>query len=321
MANTRAAVVTEFGRAPRFEDFALPAPGEDQEVVDVLAAGLHPRVRSGASGTHYTSTGRLPLVPGIDGVGRRADGTLVYFAVDDDAVGSMAERTVIDSRRSIPLPEDADVTAIAAAMNPAMSSWVALRGRIELRPGARVLVLGATGNAGAMAVQIAKLLGAGTVVAAGRDRGRLDAVAARGADALVQLTDDAAQTDAALAAAAADVDVVLDYLWGEPARRAIVALLTARTDRSAPLDWVQIGSVAGAEITLPSAALRSANLRLLGSGQGSMSPRGYLAQLPSLVEQIDAGRISVDVRCASLADVERVWDEPDEPGARTVLVT
>lgn len=320
MPSINAAVVTDFAQPPHYGPFDAPAPGPSEEVVDVLAAGLHPRVRSGASGAHYTSTGRLPLIPGIDGVGRRADGSLVYFALDDDRIGSMATRTIIDSRRILPLPDDVDIVRVAAAMNPAMSSWVALRRRITLGNGAAVLVLGATGNAGAMAVQIAKLLGAGRVVAAGRDRQRLTRLSELGADALVTLTDDHDTTDAELSGAAADVDVVLDYLWGLPTERAIPALLTARSDRSRPLDWIEIGSVAGPTIALPSAALRSAHLRLIGSGQGSIGAREYLAELPSLVAAIDSGQIEVQTRVARLVDVEAEWLRKDDPGQRTVLV-
>lgn len=318
MIHTDAAVVTSFDEPPHFLPFDLPEPKEGEVVVDVLAAGLHPRVRSGASGAHYTSTGALPLIPGVDGVGRRADGALVYFAVDDTRHGTMATKAVIDQRRTIALPDGVDAVRIAAAMNPAMSSWVALRRRVAWTPGASVLVLGATGNAGAMAVQVAKLLGAGEVVAAGRDRGRLALVGEAGADRTIALDD--ASADAELADAARDVDVVLDYLWGAPTERAIRAVLTARTDRSRPLDWVEIGSVAGPDITLPSAALRSAHLRLIGSGQGSIGPREYLAELPSLVDAIGEGRISVQTRTARLADVESVWSEPEAPGIRTVLV-
>lgn len=320
MVQTSAAVVTDFTAPPRYNSFELPEPRDEEEIVEVLAAGLHPRVRSGAGGTHYTSSGRLPLIPGIDGVGRRADGSLVYFAVDDDQYGTMATKAVVDPRRSIPLPDDADVVKIAAAMNPAMSSWVALRRRVTLPSDASVLVLGATGNAGSTAVQIARMLGAGHVVAAGRDRERVERLSAIGADATVELSGDAEATDAALAAAAADVDVVLDYLWGSPTERAIPALLTARSDRSRPLDWIEIGSVAGPNISLPSAALRSAHLRLIGSGQGSIGARDYLAELPALVDAIDQGLIDVSTRTARLADVEQEWGRSEEPGVRTVLV-
>ena len=316
-----AAVVSSFDRPPRWEPFDLPAPAdEDQEVVDVLAVGLHPRVRSGASGRHYTSTGRLPLVPGIDGVGRRADGQVVYFVADDDLVGPMATRTVIDSRRSVPLPEGADVVKIAAAMNPAMSAWVALRRRVPIQPGQSVLILGATGNAGQMAVQVAKRLGAGRVVGAGRDQTRLATLAGIGADATVALTDDPDATAADLAKQAGEVDLVIDYLWGEPASAAIMALLRGRADRSRALNWIQIGSMAGPTIELPSVALRSANFRLQGNGQGAVSSRAYLAELPSLVQEIADGSLAITARAVPLADVERAWTVPDVPGERTVLV-
>ncbi|SER57991.1 NADPH:quinone reductase [Propionibacterium cyclohexanicum] len=320
MIQIQAAVVSDFAEPASYRPIEIPEPRAGEELVEVLAAGLHPRVRSGARGAHYTSSGRLPQIPGIDGVGRRADGALVYFALDDDRFGSMATRAVVDPRRTIALPEGSDVVRIAAAMNPAMSSWVALRRRITLTPGAAVLVLGATGSAGTMAVRIAKLLGAGSVVAAGRDPRRLARLASLGADVRVRLTEDLDATASALAGAAADADVVLDYLWGAPSGRAIPALLRARTDRSRPLDWIEIGSVAGPDIVLPSAALRSAHLRLIGSGQGSIGPREYLAELPSLVEAINAGRIAVETRVAPLEEVHAVWAEQPQPGVRTVLM-
>ena len=321
MAEMNAAVVTSFTEPPHYQQFEIPTPNNPDEIlVEVLAVGLHPRVRSGARGAHYTSTGQLPMIPGVDAVGRREDGTLIYFAADDDQPGTMAERALVDQRRSVELPADADVAKIAAAMNPAMSSWVALHRRVSFQAGQSVLVLGATGNAGSMAVQIAKLMGAGRVIGAGRDPQRLAALEAVGADALVRLIPDDEAASPALAEAAADVDVVIDYLWAEPAKLAMQALLGARSDRSAPLDWVQIGALAGPNLELPSALLRGAALRIQGSGQGSVSPRTYLGELPALVTEITAGRIAVDARTAPLSEVESVWDQPEVPGTRTVLV-
>jgi NADPH:quinone reductase-like Zn-dependent oxidoreductase len=316
-----AAVVRSFDHPPRYETYATPHPaGPDQTLVDVLAVGLHPRVRSGAAGSHYTSTGALPMIPGVDGVGRLQDGGRVYFVVPDDTWGSMADQAVVDLRRTVALPDGVDPNTIAAGMNPAMSAWVALRRRVPIQPGQSVLVLGATGNAGGMAIQVAKRLGAGRVVGAGRNRERLAELAALGADAVVALDDDPAATAERLAAAAAEVDIVIDYLWGAPAAHAISALLTARSDRSRAMDWIQIGAVAGPTIELPSVALRSANLRLQGAGQGAVSPRAYLAELPSLVEEIGAGTIAVNVRAVPLADVEATWSAPEIPGLRTVFV-
>ena len=154
-----AAVVTTFGSAPRYQEFPTPVPASgDEMLVDVLAAGLHPRVRSQADGSHYTSTDELPLVPGIDGVGRGPDGRLRYFILPDTTMGAMAEQTVIYIRRSVVLADTIDPVVVAAAMNPAMSSWVALRQRVHFQAGQDVLVLGATGNAAelpALAEQIA----------------------------------------------------------------------------------------------------------------------------------------------------------------------
>ena len=321
METMHAAVVTSFDEPPHYRSFEEPRPTSGDEVlVDVLAVGLHPRVRTGAAGLHYTSTGTLPMIPGIDGVGRRTDGRRVYFVADDHVLGTMADKAVMDVRRAVELPDDVDVAKVAAAMNPAMSSWVALRRRVPMQSGQSVLVLGATGNAGAMAVQVATRLGAAYVVGAGRDPERLDALTSFGADKLVRLTDDAGITGRALGAAAADVDIVLDYVWGQPAQDAIMAILTARSDRSRALDWIQIGAVAGPTIELPSVALRSANLRLQGNGQGAVSAQAYLDELPSLIEEIDAGTITVEAKTVPLADVERAWSDRDAPGERTVLV-
>jgi NADPH:quinone reductase-like Zn-dependent oxidoreductase len=322
MEQMHAAVVTSFEEPPHYQEFNVPQPIDDREIlVNVLAVGLHPRTRSGASGTHYTSTGILPMIPGIDGVGEGPDGRLLYFVSDDDVVGTMADKAVVDVRRSIELPKDVDVAKVAAALNPAMSSWVALRRRIPIIPGQSVLVLGATGNAGSMAIQVAKRLGAGRVIGAGRDLARLNALSEVGADGVVRLSDDADATAKTLAEAAADVDIVLDYLWGQPAQHAIVALLTNRSDRSREINWVQIGAMAGATIELPSVALRSANFRLQGSGQGSVSTTTYLAELPALVHEIDAGAIAVKATCDPMANVEEIWLRADLPGERTVLVT
>jgi NADPH:quinone reductase-like Zn-dependent oxidoreductase len=321
MATMNAAVVTSFSEPPHYQQFEVPQPASDEEVlVDVLAVGLHPRVRSGAAGAHYTSTGTLPMIPGIDAVARRADGKRIYFVADDDVIGTMAEKALADVRRAIELPDDMDVAKVAAAINPARSSWIALRRRVPIQPGQSVLVLGATGNAGAMAVQVAKRLGAGHVIGAGRDPERLAALASIGADEIVQLTDDTDATARALAAAAAEIDIVIDYLWGRPAQHAIMALLSARSDRSRALDWIQIGAIAGPTIELPSVALRSANLRVQGVGQGAISSKDYLAELPSLLDEIDAGTIAVTANAIPLVDVEAIWNQPDVPGERTVLV-
>jgi len=311
----KAAVVSSFDTAPRYEDFDLPVPvGEDEIVVDVVAAGLHPRVRSQANGSHYTSTDELPLVPGIDGVGRDAGGRLRYFVLPDTTVGSMAERTVIDARRSIVLPDGTDPVAVAAAMNPAMSSWLALRRRTSFAAGSNVLILGATGSAGQLAVQVARHLGAARIVAAGRNAERLAGLPALGATDTVHIDGDAGR----LGAVAADVDVVIDYLWGEPAAQALTALVTGRADRGRPLTWIQIGSVAGPTAAIPSAALRASRTQIVGSGQGSVGTREILTELPALAQAISEHTFTIDAQPVALADVEQAW--ADAAGSRRRIV-
>jgi NADPH:quinone reductase-like Zn-dependent oxidoreductase len=301
-----AAVVTSFDRPPAYREFPSPtAHTPDEMIVDVIAVGLHPRVRSQADGSHYTSCGELPLVPGIDGVGRAPDGTLRYFVLPDTTLGAMAEQTVIDQRRSIVLPDGADPILVAAAMNPVMSSWVALRRRIDFKPGQTVLVLGATGSAGRMAVQVVKLLGAGHVIVAGRDAQRLSALAELGADTAVPLGNASALGE--LARLARDVDVVIDYLWGPITADLMAGIAANRSDRGKPLTWVEIGSVTGASAAIPSAALRAVRLQIVGSGQGSVPARDFLAELPLLATEITRGSFVFDAHVVPLADVEAAW--------------
>ncbi len=306
----RAAVVTSFDTPPTYRDFPTPAPQTADEVlIDVIATGFHPRVRSQADGSHYTSTAELPLVPGIDGVGRAPDGSLRYFILPDTTMGAMAEQTVVDLRRSVVLPEGSDPVLIAAAMNPAMSSWLALRRRITFQPGQSVLVLGATGSAGQLAVEIARHLGAGTVIAAGRRADRLAALAAHGATSTVSLDGEPADVAQRLGEVASDVDVVIDYLWGQPAADAMVGVVMNRTDQGQPLTWIEIGSVAGPTASIPSAVLRAARLQIVGSGQGSVPTQDILAELPELAREISAGAFRIEPRAVPLADIENAWAE------------
>ncbi|HEY6888359.1 MAG TPA: zinc-binding alcohol dehydrogenase family protein [Solirubrobacter sp.] len=307
-----AAVVRSFAHPPRYEEFAAPT---GEHVVEVLAAALHPRVRSTADGNHYESSGELPLIPGIDGVGRTDTGEHVYFVLPDTLLGSMAERVAVDPRRCVVLPAGVDPVTIAAAMNPAMSSWIALRRRITFEPGQSVLVLGATGNAGQLAVQIAKHLGASQVIAAGRNQARLAALHPIGADRTVVLDD-----TEALGTAAAEVDVVLDYLWGSAAAAAIPAILTRRPDRGRPLSWVEIGSMAGLELSVQSQWLRAARLQLVGSGQGSVPTREIVAELSELASHIAHSDYAIGATPVALSAVEDTWTRSLSSSERVVFV-
>ena len=314
-----AAVVSSFDHPPRYESIDVPAPSDEDEIlVDVVASGLHPRVRSQSSGTHYTSTDRLPLIPGIDGVARTADGELRYFIVGDDGAGAMAEKTVIDRRRSVPLPDGVDPLLVAAAMNPAMSSWVALRKRIDFQPGQSVLVLGATGSAGQLAVQIAKHLGAGRVVAAGRDPERLARLASI-ADETVSLVGTPDEVAERLGASAADIDVVIDYVWGPATAAAMVAIVMHRTDAAKQLTWIEIGSMGGVTADIPSAVLRAARLQIVGSGQGSVPTRDIVSELGELAAELGKGTLVINARAVALKDVETIWGLREDGDERVVI--
>lgn len=303
-----AAVVTSFDRPPQYAEWPDPVASPGEVVVEVVAAALHHRVRSQADGSHYTSTGELPMVPGVDAVVRDPDGALRYALLDDTTLGTMAQRTVIDPRRSVVLPTGVDPATVAAVMNPAMSSWVAQRRRIDFAPGMSVLIVGATGNSGRVAVQVAKRFGASRVIAAGRDAAKLAALSAIGADEVCLLDD---------LAVAADVDVVIDYLWGDIAGRGMVDLISHRTDRSAPLTWIQIGSMAGADAAIPSAALRAGRLTIVGSGIGSVPGVDYLAELPEIASA--AAEFDIRPRVTALRDVEAAWSESVAADERIVF--
>ena len=308
----KAAVVNDFSRPPRYEDFREPvARSNDEVVVEVLAAGLHPRVRSQAGGSHSTSTGELPLIPGIDAVVRDPAGKLRYTILDDTTLGTMAERTLIELDRSVVLPDTIDPVVVAAAMNPAMSSWVALRQRIDCVDRQQVAILGATGNAGRMAIQVAKRFGASRVIAAGRDIAKLGELTALGADEVCTFDQ---------LARAADVDVVIDYVWGRPTGAAMTDIVTNRGDRGRPLTWLEIGAVAGPEAAVPAAALAPPRLQIVGSGIGSVTGRDFVKELPKLAEAAAQGAFDVRATAVPLAAVEEVWTRTAWSGDRIVLV-
>ena len=190
-------------------------------------------------------------------------------------------------------------------------------GQLPPRP-ARPL-LAATGNAGRLAVQVARHLGAGHVLGAGRDPERLAALADLGVDATVSLVGEPEQVAARLGQAAHDVDVVLDYAWGSSAADAMVAMVMNRTDRAQPLTWIEVGSMAGLTAPIPSAALRAARLEIVGSGQGSVPTRDILAELPALAAVITDGTFRIDAHAVPLAGVEAAWSQGD--GGRRLVIT
>jgi NADPH:quinone reductase-like Zn-dependent oxidoreductase len=150
----KAAVIHSYGTAPRFDEFVEPTPGEGEQVIEVSAAAITNLARSRVAGTHYSNHGTLPAVAGVDGVGRLADGRRVYFNATREPFGTIAQRSLAGIRM-FQVPDELDDVTVAALMNPGVSAWMSLAHRAELKPGERVLIAGATGVTGKLAVQAA----------------------------------------------------------------------------------------------------------------------------------------------------------------------
>jgi NADPH:quinone reductase-like Zn-dependent oxidoreductase len=305
----KAAIVVEAGKPPIYGDFQEPVPANGEVQVRVSAAALSNVVKSRATGTHYSSSAQLPFVVGIDGVGRLDDGRRVYFALPKAPFGSMSETTVIPPSQCVSLPDNLDDVTAAAIANPGMSAWAGLKERANLTAGETVLVDGATGTAGRLAVQIAKYMGARKVVATGRNLEGLMSVV--GADVTILLGDcgDAFE-DALKVQFGCGIDVVLDYLWGQSAERIIVAGAKAGKD-AVPIRFVHIGAVSAPNITLPSAALRSSAITLMGSGIGSIPMDRIVKSIDELMQATVPGSFEIATKAFPLSEVEHVWAAPN----------
>ena len=205
----------------------------------ITAAAISHVVKNRAAGTHYSASGQFPFVAGIDGVGRLDDGSRVYFVLPQAPYGSMAQRTVVPLAQYVALPDELDDVTAAAIGNPGISSWAAYTERAKLKAGETVLVNGATGTAGRLAVQIAKHLGAKKVVATARNAVALASVAALGADVTIPLVENKFVLEGHLKEQFAEgVDVVIDYLWGKSAERLLIAGAKAGPG-AVPIGFVQ----------------------------------------------------------------------------------
>jgi len=310
-----AAVVHAFDAPPRYMSFEEPVAEQGELLVNVSAAGLHPIVKALANGSHYGSTGVLPFVPGVDGVGRLADGTRVYFGVARSPFGTFAERTVASAAMCLPLPEGLPDAAAAGLANPGMSSMAALRLRAGLVAGESVLILGATGVAGQLAVQIAKRLGARRVVAAGRNPQALESLRDLGADAVISLDQEREALVGVFRREFAEggVDVVLDYLWGAPAESVLAAIAQKGLLHAASrVRFVQVGESAGKTISLAGATLRSSGLEMLGSGFGSASIAQIFEAVGEFLKEAAAKPFVTDIKTVALRDVEDLWKSSEQ---------
>jgi NADPH:quinone reductase-like Zn-dependent oxidoreductase len=318
----KAAVLHELGKTPRFEDFAEPTAGADEAAVRVRAASLKAIDRQLASGSHYASPRELPIVCGTDGVGELEDGTRVFFGGARRPYGAMAERAVAPRAFCFPVPAGIDDDIAAALPNPGVSAWLSLTHRAKLAPGETVLILGATGVTGQLAVQIAKVLGAKRVIGAGRNAWALGRLRELGADATIQLDQPADSLRHAFAGEAGDAgfDVIIDYVWGRPTEALLAAITRpefAVVTKETRL--VQVGESAGPTISLPAAVLRSTALTIFGTA--GIPPRDVLVEaLQQVMARAARGELRIETERVRLADIERAWEGQGESGRRIVVI-
>ncbi len=309
--------MVEAGQAPIYGDFRDPLPALGKGIIRVTASALSHVTRSRASGTHYSSRAELPFVPGIDGTGLTTAGERVYFCFPEHPYGGMAQWCLVEDRHCIALPNDLEEKLAASIAIPGMSSWAALVERAKLRTGETVLVNGATGTSGRLAIQIAKHLGAAKVIATGRRPS--EDLRALGADVLVQLVEDReALEDSFKNLFHEGIDIVLDYLWGVSAETLIIAAAKAAPE-GVPIRYVEIGSTSGRDITLPSAALRSSALELMGSGIASIPLARLLEAVRGVLQAAPSAGFTAAIKPIPLAEINQVWGSVGSD-VRVVLV-
>jgi NADPH2:quinone reductase len=303
----RAAQIFELGGAPALADVPEPDAGS-REIVEVLAVALNPLDLAIAAGRFYGGHPQLPYVPGCEAVVRAADGGRAHVFSDGLGVardGTLAERAAVAAERFVPIVENVDdATAVALGIGGIIGWDAVKRGRVG--PGDRVLVLGASGTSGRVAVQRAKLMGAGRVVAAGRDAQRLERVRELGADDVVAL-----DGDLAAACGGDGPTVVIDALWDGPVATAVEA--------AAPrARIVHYGQSAGPEATLKSATMRGKELELLGLSNFARTNEELRSSYGELLQHATSGRIQVDFETFSLDDVNEAWRR-QAAGAKAVV--
>jgi NADPH2:quinone reductase len=316
-----AAVLHALGKPPRCEQFPEPVARDGEVIVQVHAASLKPIDKQLGSGSHYASPREFPLICGSDGVGHLSDGQRVFFGGARAPYGAMAQRTVVPRAFTFPVPEGVSDETAAALPNPGVSAWLSLAFRAKLAPGENVLILGATGVTGKLAVKIAKLLGAGRVVAAGRNRQVLNTLHELGADATIPLDLPAKDLGEAFVHEAGEpgFQVVIDYVWGGPAE-AFLAAITRKEFAviRSETRFVQVGESAGPAISLAAAVLRSTPVTILGTA--GIPPRNILVDaLQRVMAHAASGELHVETERVPLADIENAWQR--DPHGRRFVIT
>jgi NADPH:quinone reductase-like Zn-dependent oxidoreductase len=316
----KAAIITLAGKTPVYGDFNEPVASEGKELVTVTASALSQFSRSRSSGSHYSSGDEFPSVAGTDGVGRTADGRRIYFVLPETPFGALAEKSIVSSKHCVAVPDGLDDATAGAIANPGMSAWAALVDRAHLQLGETVLVNGATGTAGRIAVQLAKYLGAGEVIGTGRNESELAELLSLGADTVIpfalgpSLSRGAKQYEQGLIADfARGIDIVVDYLWGESAKTVIVAIAKAVED-ARPVRFVHVGGASREEsIELPGAALRSSAIQLMGSGIKSIPFPKLLDAVKNVFDAAVPAKLQIQIKTVPLSAIEENWGAPGKP--------
>ena len=318
----KAAVLRELGKPPRYEDFPDPSASAQEAVVEVRAASLKSVDKQLAAGTHFASPRQLPAICGTDGVGALPDGSRVFFGGARRPFGAMAQRTVVPAAYCFPIPDALDDVTAAAIPNPGVSAFLSLSHRAKLTRGEKVLILGATGVTGKLAVQIAKQLGAAKVVAAGRNPQQLDKLRQLGADSIIQLNqpDDALRKAFTQEAGEEGFNVIIDYIWGHPTEALIAAITKPEFAAiNSETRLVQVGESAGPTITLPAAVLRSTALTILGTA-GIPSREILVAAMNQILTWAATRALQIETATVPLSEAESAWQRPEGNGLRLVLI-
>ncbi len=319
----KAAVLHQLGASPKYQDFPDPVAGPDEILVRVKAVALENVDKAMANGTHYASRqffSHLPAIVGFDGIGMLEAGQLVGFGGMHPPYGAMAETVAIPKTNCMPIPEGVDAVTAAAVPAPALTALFPLRWGAKLEPGETVLINGATGVAGRLAVQIAKLLGAGRVIGTGRNPESLKQLTELGADLVIDLKQsDEELTRAFAMEAEKGYDIILDFLWGHPTEVLIAALVPH--ELSLPkrrIRLVPAGEMAGPTISLPASALRTSGLEIGGSS--GITPETIAEGSIQVWDLIKTGQLHVDVEPVPLHAIESAWERTDLHGKRLVIV-
>jgi NADPH:quinone reductase-like Zn-dependent oxidoreductase len=320
----KAAVMYQKGQMPVYTDIPEPViQNEDELLITVKAAAIKHFDKGKAAGTHYSATDKPQnaTVIGGDGVGLLADGTRVFAL---GVSGMMAEKAIIEKSRMVKLPDGIEDVTAAALPNAVAGSAMALRFRACMLAGETVLINGATGFTGKIAVQIAKHYGAKRIIVTGRNEATLQDLLALGADEIIAIKQEDASFIAQLKAIhrLTPIDIIIDYLWGHSAEM-IFASLMGDGSFTHKVRFVSIGAVTGDKIELSAANLRSVNLQLCGSGLGSWTKAEvkelFAEILPEMFQLAADNKLRVDTESVDLSSFGRLWDMEVPDGKRLVV--